>query len=143
MNFPPFPTQSAYGQFPPFPTYTFSVGWDILGTFYGFSVSLPNLLGIPLWIIQIFAYFIGWFGAYLLWVIQSLVVLVKDPITYLINLASEILAEIFKEIEAISAHAGIFSPIVASALIGLLMLAIILGAYGIANLLKEIGGAVE
>jgi hypothetical protein len=141
MSFPPFPTQSLYGAFPPFPIYVYSEGWNIAGTFYGFSITLPNLIGIPAWTFKVFEYFIGWIGAFFLWAIKSIVVAVGGPISYLINLAFQIFTGIFKAIELVSSHAGIFSPIVASALVGLLMAGIILGVYGIANLLKGIGGA--
>ena len=65
---PPFPTSSLYGPFPPFPTYTYGVGWNILGTYYGFQVQLPNLAGIPYWGYSIIIWLLGWVGAMFEWV---------------------------------------------------------------------------
>lgn len=144
MNFPPFPTQSAYGSFPAFPTYTFSVSlpsW--LGGAQLFSVSLPNLAAIPTWIAQIFAYFIGWIGAFLLWLVQVLVIVISYPIDQLINLASDALNWLISAIEGISSRAGIFGPVVAALLMGMLLVAIVVGIFAAVNLFKQLGGAAE
>ena len=144
MNFPPFPTQSAYGPFPSFPTYTFKVNLpSFLGGGQLFSVALPNLAGIPTWIAKIFAYFIGWIGAFLLWLVQVLVIVISDPIDYLVNLGTNALNWTIQEIESISYRAGIFSPILAALLMGMLLVAVIAGAFAIFNLLKTLFSAVE
>ena len=144
MNFPPFPTQSAYGPFPSFPTYTFKVDLpSFLGGGQLFSVALPNLAGIPTWIAKIFAYFIGWIGAFLLWLVQVLVIVISDPIDYLVNLGTNALNWTIQEIESISYRAGIFSPILAALLMGMLLVAVIVGAFAIFNLLKTLFSAVE
>ena len=144
MNFPPFPTQSAYGPFPSFPTYTFKVDLrSFLGGGQLFSVALPNLAGIPTWIAQIFAYFIGWIGAFLLWLVQALVILISDPFDYLMNLFSDAVSLTFRDIEAISAHAGIFAPVVAALLTGLLIVAIVVGIFAAINLAKTVAAEVS
>ena len=144
MNFPPFPTQSAYGSFPSFPTYTFKVDLpSFLGGAQLFSVSLPNLAGIPTWIAQIFAYFIGWIGAFLLWLVQVFVIVISDPIDYLVNLGSNAINWTIQEIESISSHAGIFAPVVAALLMGMLLVVLVVGLFAAINLLKGLGGAAE
>ena len=144
MNFPPFPTQSAYGPFPSFPTYTFKVDLpSFLGGGQLFSVALPNLAGIPTWIAQIFAYFIGWIGAFLLWLVQVFVIAISDPIDYLVNLGSNAVNWTIQEIESISSHAGIFAPVVAALLMGMLLVVLVVGIFAAINLLKGLGGAAE
>lgn len=144
MNFPPFPTQSAYGPFPPFPTYTFTVSLpSFLGGGQLFSVQLPNLAGIPTWIAQIFAYFIGWIGAFLLWLVQALVIVISYPIDALINLASSALSWIISQIEAISQRAGVFGPVVAALLMGMLLVAVIVGTFAAVNLFRQLWGEAE
>ena len=144
MYFPPFPSQSLFGPFPSFPTYTFSVSlpsW--LGGAQLFSVPLPNLAGIPAWIAKIFAYVIGWIGAFVLWFVQVLVILISDPIVQLINLASGALNWLISAIENIASRAGIFGPVVAALLMGMLLVAMVAAIFAAVNLVKQLVGAVE
>lgn len=143
MNFPAFPTQSLYGSFPSFPTYTF--GWHLPSWMggYGFSVSLPNLTGIPDWIAEIFAYALGWVAAFFLWIVEVIVYGISVPLNDLINYASAGINWTFQAIEQISGQAGVFGPIVAALLGGALLLVIILGVFAFISLLSKLGGAAE
>lgn len=166
-HFPPFPSQSLYGSFPSFPVNYVSIpniadlpGWILSLIAYRinpinypyknppsipslFSIPYPNLLGIPAWIAQIFAYFIGWIGAFLLWLVQVFVIVISDPIDYLVNLGSNAINWTIQEIESISSHAGIFAPVVAALLMGMLLVVLVVGIFAAINLLKGLGGAAE
>lgn len=166
MNFPPFPSQSLYGSFPSFPVSYVDIPniADLPGyiyavtTYYGdvlnypysnpptisyWRIPYPNLLGLPGWIGGIFAYFIGWVAAFFLWVVQVLVIIVSVPIDYLLNLVSDVINWTIQDIEGVASRAGIFGPVVAALLMGMILVAIVAGAFAIFNLVKTLGSAVE
>ena len=153
MNFPPFPSQSLYGSFPNFPIDYFvvqipnSIGLlpvpPPLGGYIIGKIPYPVLTGIPGWVAEIFDYALGWVAAFLLWLVQVFVIVISDPIDYLVNLGSNAINWTIQEIESISSHAGIFAPVVAALLMGMLLVVLVVGIFAAINLLKGLGGAAE
>lgn len=131
ISLPNFPTESLYGSFPAFPSYAYKAGWTILGHFYGFSVQIPNLAGIPGWIIDIFIWALGWIAALCLYLVELVSIGIADLVLKVIDLAFSVLDSAIKLIQAISAQAGIFSLPVAALLYGLLLVAIVLVVYAV------------
>ena len=166
-HFPPFPSQSLYGSFPSFPVNYVSIpniadlpGWILRLIAYRinpinypyknppsipslFSIPYPNLLGIPAWIAKIFAYGVGWVGAFILWTVKVIVIAILLAVGTTINTANTAINWTIQEIESISSHAGIFAPVVAALLMGMLLVVLVVGIFAAINLLKGLGGAAE
>ena len=133
MNYPIFPSQSAYGSFPAFPTTTYQWGFSILGHYYGLSVKIPDLAGIPEWIAKILYWCIGWIGALFKYlIIYSSVFLVNSFDTAFNDLIG-IFNQAINFIQKLTSSMGIFGIPIEIALIAGIT---IIGILGVSSLIK-------
>lgn len=162
----PFPTQSLYGSFPAFPVDYVEVPnviqlpsyiasmityyTDVLNAPYSnppslstWNIPYPNLLGIPTWLAELAAYGLGWGGAFVLWIVSNLSFVVTAIIEAAVNTLSGAFTDLTYGIEDISGQTGIFSPIVAAILMGMLFVVIIVGLFSFVNLIKGLLGGAE
>jgi len=143
MDYPPIPKSSLFtGSIPPFPTYNWSWGFDFFGHWEGFSIALPNLAGIPLWIGQLITYglgyIMGWVGAFFLYGIKYLDALAYNTTEYLIEFGNTTFQHIISFSAMATGGNDVFSPIIASLIMaGLLtgfLLVVMMAVKGIQEL---------
>jgi hypothetical protein len=135
---PPFPTRSLYGPFPAFPTYTYRVGWNIMGTYYEFQVQLPNLAGIPYWGYSIVIWLLGWIGATFEWVFIWSSDQLINIFEWGIQTGNTEFQNLVNTSQAISSQTGIFQPLILTVFLILITGAAILIIMAAANLIRRI-----
>ena len=133
MKYPIFPSQSAYGNFPAFPTTTYQWGFSILGHYYGLSVKIPDLAGIPEWIAEILYWGIGWIGALFKYLIIYISVFLVNTFDTAFNDLIGIFNQAIGFIQKLTSSMGIFGIPIEIALIAGIT---ILGILGISSLIK-------
>ena len=133
MNYPIFPTNSAYGNFPAFPTYTYKWGFSLLGHYFGLSVKIPDLAGIPEWIAEILYWGIGWIGALFKYLIIYISVFLVNSFDTVFNDLIGIFNQAIGFIQKLTSSMGIFGIPIEIALIAGIT---ILGILGISSLIK-------
>jgi hypothetical protein len=143
MNYPPIPKSSLFtGSMPAFPTTTYSWGFSFFGHWEGFSIGIPNIAGIPLWIAELISYslkfIMGWTGAFFLYGVEYLDALAYNTTEYVIQTGNTTFQHIIAFSEMAAGGNNIFSPIIASLIMaGLLtgfLLAVMMAIKGIQEL---------
>ena len=165
FSFPSFPTQSAYGAFPSFPYYKMSIPdlADLPGyiksvsAYYAnvfnypysnppaiasWNIDIPNITAIPLWVGKLFLWGIGWAGAIFKYAIIYAVALVVNVILYLLSIAMGLVTGILTSTEAYTAPLGIWAIPINAAVAGFLLIAVVLGVFGLVKGVKSIAGAM-
>ncbi len=136
MNIPPPPSGSLYGAFPSFPSYQMTI--------LTYSFSVPNVAEVPLWVLEIIAWAIGWPLAYFQWMIEAAAIVVSAPIVWLVNEFGSLFTWLLDEITSIASRTGPFEPIVSALLFGALLMALILGVRAVVKFAGElVGGLVS
>ncbi len=114
-----------------------------LGGYTLFSVTLPNIVAIPLWVVQVFAWAIGWPLAYIQWMIEAAAVYLSMPVVWIVNILGSIWTWLLDAITSISSQTGPFEPVVAAFLFGIVLMILILGVYGIVKIVEFLGGLIS
>ena len=97
---------------PPFPTYTYSVslpGW--LGGAQLFSVVLPNILGIPLWLLQITMWTISLPFLVIGAIIEKITGIGASTLNSLLSWALGLMGSFLNTLETAFKPLGIFEPV--------------------------------
>jgi len=129
VNFPSFPTGSLYtGSFPSFPTISWGWGFTIFGVHEGFSITLPDFLKIPEWIVSLVTYgvlwAIGWVGAVFEFALSYAEAEAQTISTSFLNWVTNLFTELINAMEGLVYKTGIFAPLISI----VLMSALIIGA---------------
>lgn len=133
FSHPTQPTGSLFGNFPSFPMTTY--GLTIAGITYG--MPIPNVSGIPHWIGQIFAWFLGLIGAYFFYGVQLILMYIGNISLYVIYELQALFTTYISDIQTIGNGTGIFAPIIEIAMIGLLI-PVVFGIFAIAQKITEL-----
>ena len=142
MQLPTVPNGSLYGGFPPFPTRTYSWGVNIAYHFYGFKINLPNFGAIPTWILQIFEWLFGWFGAYFYYGLVYAADYIINTIQYIIGVIFGIFDSIIGTMQELTAGAGIWAIPIDMVIAGLMLVAIVFVIFGIVKIAGKIAGGI-
>ena len=133
FSYPSIPQGSLFGSFPGFPMTTY--GLTITGMIY--VIPTPNVSGIPHWVGQIFAWFIGLIGAYFIYGIQLVLMYAGNLSLYVIYGINSLFTTYISDIQTIGNGTGIFAPIIEIAMIGLLI-PVVFGIFAIAQKITEL-----
>ena len=145
MNTLPYPTQpegSLYGSFPAFPTESIGYHYNILGYNLGFSVSIPDVVEIPLWIFEIVEYALGYAGAYFEYILQYITAWIGNTIIYVFASLLGIFDSILGTIEQITAKAGIWAIPFDMIIIGLMLVALVMLGFAIIKGITKLTGGI-
>ena len=133
FSYPNTPTGSLFGSFPGFPMTIYPL--NIAGITY--VIPSPNVSGIPQWIGQVFAWFLGLIGAYFLYGVQLILTYIGNISLYVIYELQALFTTYISDIQTIGNGTGIFAPIIEIAMIGLLI-PVVFGIFAIAQKITEL-----
>ena len=138
MGMPIFPTESLAGSFPTFPTWEWKWGFNLNGAWIGFTVLMPNIMGIPLWMLQIFVWFLGWGGAVFLYLVQIIVYETDSIGNTVMSFGFKTFNSIIGTSDRIALQTGIFGPLILVLVLGSIAGATIVLALGITNIMEKL-----
>jgi len=142
-SLPSFPTQSLYtGTLPAFPTTNYSWGFSFFGHWEGFSIAIPNISAIPIWIAQIVTYGVlwtfGWLGAIYEYAVKFVTIEVQNLATDGISFAFSTYDKILSTVEGITGNTGILSPILTTLVISLLAIGALYVVIMVVNAIRDL-----
>jgi hypothetical protein len=161
LPYPIFPNSSAFGAFPQFPTYSISIPnladlpsyiysvttyyADVLNVPYKnpptiatWTIHVPELTGMLTWIANVFLWLAGWTGAIFAYGVEYVAAIAANGILYLIGICAGLISSIIQTMVAMTAPLGIFAIPVDTLILGLLIVAIVLGIFGMIKAAQHI-----
>jgi len=142
VNLPSFPTGSLYtGSFPSFPTTTWGWGFTIFGVHEGFSITIPDFLDIPEWIVSLVTYgvlwAIGWVGAVFEFVVNYAEAEAQTISSSFLSWVTNLFTELINSMEGLVNSTGIFAPMVSIILMGGLIIGAIVALIIVVNAISR------
>lgn len=123
--------------FPAFPVYNITIGYWHIGPYTtpGITIPVPNIFGIPGWILDIFTWMLCQIGGGWEYLWSTLSKTVSGAFISGLSFLFAFLGDLFSLMNVIGSKTGIFEPIVTAFLFGLALLLIVVVLYAVVKLI--------
>jgi len=135
LQYPRFPTQSAYGKMPAFPT----TNYTILTPTGNITLGIPNIALFPLYLLHLFFWLMGWAGAFFEYIIIYTADIIGNVIMDAINTTENVFIGTLDKIREATAGMGIFAIPIQIAILGILFTLLVIIIFGIVKGAEKIG----